>query len=94
MLGVTSPKRIATMPDVPTVSEGGVNGYVEGNWQGVLVPARDSTAIGEALVGLLADRERLDRLGREGRSRYEEHFRLERMVRQTVYVYERSMGAR
>jgi len=40
VLGVTSPKRIATMPDVPTVSEAGVSGFVEGNWQGVLVPAR------------------------------------------------------
>jgi len=40
VLGVTSRERIATMPDVPTVSEAGVTGYVEGNWQGVLVPSR------------------------------------------------------
>jgi tripartite-type tricarboxylate transporter receptor subunit TctC len=45
VLGVTSPKRIATMPDVPTVSEAGVTGYVEGNWQGVLVPARTPAPI-------------------------------------------------
>ena len=40
VIGVTSRERIATMPDVPTVSESGIAGYVEGNWQGVLVPAR------------------------------------------------------
>jgi tripartite-type tricarboxylate transporter receptor subunit TctC len=28
------------MPDVPTVKEAGVPGYVEGNWQAVLVPAK------------------------------------------------------
>jgi tripartite-type tricarboxylate transporter receptor subunit TctC len=40
VIGVTSRERIATMPDVPTVAEAGLAGYEEGNWQGVLVPAR------------------------------------------------------
>lgn len=40
VIGVTSRERIATMPDVPTVSESGIAGYEEGNWQGVLVPAK------------------------------------------------------
>ena len=39
VLGVTGRERIAAMPDVPTISEAGVPGYVEGNWQMVLVPA-------------------------------------------------------
>ena len=39
VLGVTGRARIAALPDVPTVSESGVPGYVEGNWQMVLVPA-------------------------------------------------------
>jgi tripartite-type tricarboxylate transporter receptor subunit TctC len=39
VLGVTGRERIASMPDVPTVAEAGVPGYVEGNWQMVLVPA-------------------------------------------------------
>jgi tripartite-type tricarboxylate transporter receptor subunit TctC len=37
-LGVTGRKRLAALPDVPTVDEAGVPGYVEGNWQGVLAP--------------------------------------------------------
>ena len=40
VLAVTGSKRIAQMPDVPTVSEAGVPGYVEGNWQAVLVPSK------------------------------------------------------
>ena len=40
VLAVTGRKRIAAMPDAPTVSEAGVTGYVEGNWQMVLVPSR------------------------------------------------------
>ena len=40
VLAVTGEKRIAQMPDVPTVTEAGVPGYVEGNWQAVLVPGR------------------------------------------------------
>jgi tripartite-type tricarboxylate transporter receptor subunit TctC len=39
VLAVTGRSRIASMPDIPTVSEAGVPGYVEGNWQMVLVPA-------------------------------------------------------
>ncbi len=45
VLGVTGLKRIAAMPDVPTVSEAGVAGYEEGNWQGVLVPSRTPRAV-------------------------------------------------
>src|SRR5258706_3736417 len=37
VLAVTGVKRIAQMPEVPTVSEAGVPGYVEGNWQAGLV---------------------------------------------------------
>lgn len=38
MLGVSSPKRIAALPDMPTISET-VRGYEYSGWQGVLVPA-------------------------------------------------------
>jgi tripartite-type tricarboxylate transporter receptor subunit TctC len=40
VLAATGSKRIAQMPDVPTVQEAGVAGYIEGNWQAVLVPAK------------------------------------------------------
>lgn len=38
-LAVTSIKRSPIVPELPTVSEAGVPGYVYGSWYGVLVPA-------------------------------------------------------
>jgi tripartite-type tricarboxylate transporter receptor subunit TctC len=38
-LGVTSIKRSAVLPDVPTIAEAGVPKYEEYNWYGVLAPA-------------------------------------------------------
>lgn len=42
-LGVTSLKRLAVMPDLPTISESGVPGYEFDTWFGVLAPAGTST---------------------------------------------------
>jgi tripartite-type tricarboxylate transporter receptor subunit TctC len=39
MLGVTSAKRIPTLPEVPTVSEAGLAGYQVALWYGLLAPA-------------------------------------------------------
>ncbi|MGZ5232971.1 MAG: Bug family tripartite tricarboxylate transporter substrate binding protein [Burkholderiales bacterium] len=38
-LGVTSAKRMATLPNVPTISESGLPGYEVTNWYGVMMPA-------------------------------------------------------
>lgn len=39
-LAVTSPRRIAEMPDVPTVAEAGVSGYEWSFWYGLLASAK------------------------------------------------------
>ena len=39
VLGVTSPKRSAALPQVPTVAEAGVPGYATTTWYGLLAPA-------------------------------------------------------
>jgi tripartite-type tricarboxylate transporter receptor subunit TctC len=39
-LGVTSARRSAALPDVPTIAEGGVPGFASTSWQGFFVPAR------------------------------------------------------
>ena len=39
-LGVTSVKRAASLPDVPTISEAGLKGYEMVVWQGILAPDR------------------------------------------------------
>ncbi len=39
-LGVTSAKRAAAAPEVPTVAESGVAGFDVSNWQGILAPVK------------------------------------------------------
>jgi tripartite-type tricarboxylate transporter receptor subunit TctC len=38
-LGVTSPQRSATAPEIPTIAEAGIKGFDMTNWYGMLVPA-------------------------------------------------------
>lgn len=39
LLAVTSDKRVESFPNVPTIAESGMPGFLTGSWQGVLVPA-------------------------------------------------------
>jgi tripartite-type tricarboxylate transporter receptor subunit TctC len=39
VLGVTSPKRMPSLPNVPTIAEEGLAGYETGSWYGILAPA-------------------------------------------------------
>jgi tripartite-type tricarboxylate transporter receptor subunit TctC len=39
-LGVSSPERWPTLPDIPTVAESGVPGYESSSWQGLFGPAK------------------------------------------------------
>lgn len=45
MLGVTAPKRVSALPDVPTMSEQGFREMLTGSWQGVFFPKSTSRAI-------------------------------------------------
>jgi len=38
-LGVSAGMRLKALPDLPTVSEGGLRGFEAGSWYGILVPA-------------------------------------------------------
>jgi tripartite-type tricarboxylate transporter receptor subunit TctC len=48
-LGVTTAKRSALLPDLPTIAEGGLPGYEANNWYGLLAPAKTPPAIIERL---------------------------------------------
>jgi tripartite-type tricarboxylate transporter receptor subunit TctC len=48
-LAVTTAKRSATVPDLPTVAEGGLAGFDVATWQAVLAPAGTPPAIVERL---------------------------------------------
>jgi tripartite-type tricarboxylate transporter receptor subunit TctC len=54
-LAVTSPKRVAFVPDVPTVSESGLPGYAIVPWYGLAAPANVPGAI-VALLNAQVDR--------------------------------------
>ncbi|MBI1990667.1 MAG: tripartite tricarboxylate transporter substrate binding protein [Betaproteobacteria bacterium] len=65
-LGVTSLKRVPTLPQVPTISDSGVPGFEDHQWQGVIGPAGMPRAtvvkVNSAIAKVLADpgvRERL-----------------------------------
>lgn len=80
-IGVTSPKRLSVLPDVPTISESGVPGYNVQSWYGVWMPrgtpkeivAKISKEISE-IFKLPDVRERLKTLGVEPTTSTPEEF--------------------
>ena len=50
-LGVSTAKRIAALPDVPTIAEAGVPGYETTGWNGLVAPAGTPAPIIEKLNG-------------------------------------------
>jgi tripartite-type tricarboxylate transporter receptor subunit TctC len=53
MLGVSSAKRYARLPNVPTIAEGGVKGYAAEQWYGVVAPAGTPPAVVNKLAAEL-----------------------------------------
>lgn len=51
LLGTGGAKRVAIMPDVPTISEAGVPGYEAYNWWGIVAPAGTPVAVTQRLHG-------------------------------------------
>ena len=66
VLGVTTPKRVAAAPDIPTIAESGLPGFELVAWQGVVAPAHTPKEIVDRLsaeIGkLLVDPAMRDRL--------------------------------
>jgi tripartite-type tricarboxylate transporter receptor subunit TctC len=66
VLGVTTTRRIAAAPDIPTLAEGGLAGYELVAWQGVVAPAGTPREIVDSLAAqiarLLADSATRDKL--------------------------------
>jgi tripartite-type tricarboxylate transporter receptor subunit TctC len=71
-LAVTMPERVARLPNLPTVAESGLPGYVSRGWMGIVAPARTDPHIiarlaneSEAIIAIPAVRQRLLGLGLE-----------------------------
>ena len=82
VLGVTSSKRLAAFPEVPTFEESGLSGLSFEHWWGVMAPARTPPAViaklhGEIVKALAAPdvRDRFATLAVEPRTNTPEQFR-------------------
>jgi glycosyltransferase involved in cell wall biosynthesis len=60
---------------------------------GFLVPVKDSPAFAQAIIRLLSDPQLGCRMGQAGRKRLEINFSVEKMVKQTVKVYQQVLAA-
>jgi glycosyltransferase involved in cell wall biosynthesis len=67
---------------------GGVPEIVVDGKTGFLVPPGNSDTLRQALEQLIPDREKREKMGREGRKRVEQMFTLEKNVRATEQVYQ------
>ena len=75
--------------DVSSIPEIVVDGET-----GVLVPPDDPRALGRALLGVLQDPRRGERLGTAGRERALREFSVDRMASGTLAVYDRALAGR
>jgi tripartite-type tricarboxylate transporter receptor subunit TctC len=73
-LGISSAKRFAAAPDVPTIAESGYPGFETGSWQGIVAaagtPPEIVTKLHATVMSILATpdmKERLDKAGAEVR---------------------------
>jgi glycosyltransferase involved in cell wall biosynthesis len=67
---------------------GGIPEAVEDGVTGRIAPVRDCRALADALLDVLSEPARAAAMGRRGRLRFEERFSAERMVSETLSVYE------
>ena len=81
VLAISSAKRFAAAPDIPTVAESGYPGFETGSWQGIVAPAgtpaevvRKLHATVTAILATPEMRERLDKAGAEVRPMSPEQF--------------------
>jgi tripartite-type tricarboxylate transporter receptor subunit TctC len=75
VLAISSAKRFAAAPDIPTVAESGLPGFETGSWQGIVAPAGTPPQIVNRLHALVMQtlatpelKDRLDKAGAEVRS--------------------------
>jgi glycosyltransferase involved in cell wall biosynthesis len=75
------------LPVVATAA-GGIPEAVEHGVTGLVVPVRRADALGQALLEVLDDGDLRRRLGAAGRARFLERFTADRMVEETLRVYQ------
>ena len=79
---------------VVAAASGGTVEAVEDGRTGILVPPRNPEALAEAVLRLLRDPARAQRMGEAGRARVQVEFSLERMVRSYQDLYDELLAGR
>ena len=89
-LGTSILDAMACGKPVVGTAAGGIPEVVEHNVTGFVVPVNDPKAMAGAIVALLRDSDQRARMGAAGLARVRERFTVERMVAETLAVYERA----
>jgi glycosyltransferase involved in cell wall biosynthesis len=93
-LGTSILDAMAASKAVVATSVGGIPEVVEDGVTGVLVPPHSAPALAEAILHLLRDAPLRRRMGEAGLARVRAQFSVDRMVDETLAVYERVAGTR
>jgi glycosyltransferase involved in cell wall biosynthesis len=88
-LGTSLLDAMACARPVVATRAGGIPEVVQDGVTGILVPPRDHDAMADAIVKLLKDEELRKAMGAEGRALANTRFNADRMVQDTLRVYER-----
>ena len=88
-LGTSLLDAMAAAKPIVATATGGIPEVVVNDSTGFLVPPRDHGAMAGALVRLLKDPALRQRMGQAGRARARQRFSAERMLQQTLRVYQR-----
>ena len=81
-------------PVVANDAPGGLSEIVLDGETGLIVPSSSPSAVAEAIGRLIADPEERDRLGRNGRARFEQEFSARQMTTRTAAIYEHALSRR
>jgi glycosyltransferase involved in cell wall biosynthesis len=88
-LGTSVLDAMAARKPIVGTATGGIPEVVVDGVTGILVPPRDHEAMAAAIVKLLKDPALRDRMGASGVDRVRQMFSADRMLRETIRVYER-----
>ncbi|MDA8336609.1 MAG: glycosyltransferase family 4 protein [Peptococcaceae bacterium] len=90
--GIALLEAMATARPLVVTRAGGMPEVVEDGENGFLVPMGDHEELADKCLALLTDRQLSARMGRRGYEKVRERFSQERMVDETVRLYERLLG--
>ncbi len=88
-LGTSVLEALACEKPVVATEAGGVSEMVINRETGILVPNRNPQLLAEAIIYMLSHPEEATTMARKGRKHVEDNFTVERMVRETISVYQK-----